>query len=87
MTEEANQIESSETTPESSVDAIEVCPFQAEDRVKRKDGEGCFGIVHEVRSEVTATSGDSSERGLLVIVNWDNGTTSYLTPASLEKAS
>lgn len=61
--------------------------FDVDDRVKRKEVEGCCGTVTEVRAEVTASTGDTSEKGLMVVVQWDNGTHSYFTPQSLEKVS
>ncbi|MCB0353472.1 MAG: hypothetical protein KDD64_08115 [Bdellovibrionales bacterium] len=59
-------------------------PFQANDRVRRKGKESCGGTVRELRREVTATGGDTSSKALMVVVQWDNGTTSYLTPMALE---
>ena len=62
-------------------------PFQKEERVKRKSGKGCQGTVQDVRTEVTASTGDTSEKGWLVNVQWDNGTLSYFAPEALEKVS
>ncbi|MCI5064814.1 hypothetical protein MRY87_03715 [bacterium] len=54
-------------------------------RVKRKgEGRGSLGTVKEIRSEITASGGDSADKGLMVVVNWDTGTQSYLTPNSLD---
>lgn len=55
------------------------------DRVKRTSGEGCHGIVKEVRAETTAAA--SKEKPLLVLVQWDNGTASYFAPESLTKVA
>jgi len=61
--------------------------FKQGDRVVRKDGEGCRGEVITVRTEVTSSTGSNDERGLLINVQWDNGTYSYFTPGSLELVS
>lgn len=54
------------------------------DRVKRVSGQGCHGIVKDVRVETTSAT--SKEKPLLVLVQWDNGTASYFAPESLTKA-
>lgn len=54
------------------------------DRVKRSSGSGCFGIVKELKTEVTATSADAREKGLMVTVLWDDGSFSYFAPEALE---
>ena len=54
------------------------------DRVKRTSGVGCFGVVKDIRSEVTASPSEKTEKNLLVCVLWDNGTQSYFTPDALE---
>jgi hypothetical protein len=59
-------------------------PFGKGDRVKRKNQNGCYGTVVEVRTEVTKTNAQLDERSLLVSVQWDNGTYSYFTPAALQ---
>ncbi len=59
--------------------------IKVEDRVKRADGNGCYGLVKDVRTEITANTLDThKEKALLVSVLWDNGTFSYLTPDNLE---
>lgn len=58
--------------------------FGPNDRVCRKGKNACGGTVRELRREVTATGGDTSSKALMVVVQWDNGTTSYLTPDALE---
>lgn len=60
-------------------------PFRKEERVKRKGGTGCQGTVQDVRTEITASTGDTSEKGWLVNVLWDNGTISYFAPDALER--
>lgn len=55
------------------------------DRVKRKGGKGCFGIVKEIRQEVTASS-ELREPGLSIGVQWDNGTYSFFSVEGLEVA-
>lgn len=54
-----------------------------EARVVRTEGEGCRGVVTSVREDPVA-KGD--ERGVVVGVQWDNGTFSYLTPDALKVA-
>lgn len=60
-------------------------PFKKNERVKRKSGKGCQGTVQDVRTEITASTGDTSEKGWLVNVLWDNGTDSYFAPQGLER--
>ena len=69
-----------------SDEAVENCPIKKDQRVKRKSGTGCLGTVQSVRSETTASTGDLTSKGLLVQVQWDNGTLSYFTPDALEQA-
>lgn len=59
------------------------------DRVKRANGtSGAYGVVREIKQEVTAARTNSSEkekeRSLMVCVQWDNGTQSYFAPDALE---
>lgn len=54
------------------------------DRVKRTQTGGCLGTVKDVRTEVTASSQEAKDKGLMISVRWDNGTTSYLSPEGLE---
>jgi len=54
------------------------------DRVKRAKIPGCHGIVKELRTEVTASSAEAREKSLIISVQWDNGTLSYMTPEALE---
>ena len=58
--------------------------LKAQDRVKRINIPGCLGTVKEIKNEVTAKSQDSREKNLMVSVQWDNGTVSYMTPDALE---
>lgn len=88
MTDEAAKTDKSratKSTPAAEVsDVVAQASIKANDRVRRKKREGCFGTVQDVREEVTATSLDANECGLLVSVLWDNGTFSYFTPDALE---
>lgn len=61
----------------------ELLPLEVGARVMRKQRQGCRGTVKEVRAEVTATTGETEDRGLMVVVDWDNGTQSYFTPNNL----
>ena len=58
--------------------------LKEKDRVKRKNGGGCYGIVQSVQTEITSSSGDTKDKGKLVSVQWDNGTISYFDPSALE---
>lgn len=58
--------------------------LKVNDRVRRVSGEGCYGTVKDIRTEVTSTRSDPKEKGLLITVLWDNGTFSYFSPGSLE---
>lgn len=51
--------------------------------VMRIDGTGVKGVVVSLTEDTTG-KGDSSERGVIVGVQWDNGTMSYLTPDALK---
>jgi hypothetical protein len=58
--------------------------FKVNDRVKRLNSTSCYGTVKDTRYEVTATTGDAGQKGLLITVLWDNGTFSYFGPDGLE---
>jgi hypothetical protein len=61
------------------------CKLKVNDRVKRKSGVGCHGVVKEIRKEITASAGVQREGDALMIrVHWDNGTQSYFCPEALE---
>lgn len=55
-------------------------------RVKRAKKPGCYGIVKDIRTEVTSAreKKDKNKNGLMIRVKWDNGTESYLAPEGLE---
>ncbi len=59
--------------------------FKVNDRVRRVTGQGCWGVVKDVRSEVTSAGRpEEGNKNLMINVQWDNGTLSYFSPASLE---
>lgn len=58
--------------------------LKAGNKVKRKNAEGCTGIVKAIREEVSSSAKDTSEKSPVVTVEWDNGTTSVFAPDSLE---
>jgi len=61
--------------------------FKVNDRVQRATGKGCLGVVKDLRSEITAAGrSEEKEKNLMLNVQWDNGTLSYLSPSSLELA-
>ena len=45
-----------------------------------------MGTVKTLRQETTLAQKESRERSLMVHVQWDNGTLSYLGPEGLELA-
>lgn len=57
------------------------------DRVRRLNTPGCLGTVKEVKTEISATTPEAREKHVLINVQWDNGTLSYLSPAALEIVS
>lgn len=61
--------------------------FKVNDRVKRsREAVGSLGTVKDVRQETTSTTHENREKGILITVQWDNGTFSYHGPAGLERA-
>ncbi|NLF24711.1 MAG: hypothetical protein GX589_03520 [Deltaproteobacteria bacterium] len=58
--------------------------LKVNDRVKRVGVERSYGLIKEVREEIIGTSGDTKDKGILVKVQWDNGTISYFSPESLQ---
>lgn len=58
--------------------------IKANDRVKRTALAGCLGTVKEIKTEVTTSSQEAREKNIMVNVQWDNGTLSYLSPEALE---
>jgi len=66
------------------MEATEIDGIEMDARVVRADGTGCKGIVSSVREDSIA-KGD--ERGIIIGVQWDNGTYSYFTPDALKVAS
>lgn len=58
--------------------------FKINDRVKRNQLSGCLGTVREIRIESSASTQAQRERGILVCVQWDNGTVSFFSPESLD---
>ena len=63
---------------------MEKSQVKVNDRVKRIGRQGCLGLVKAVKEEVVGTTGDKKDKGLLVEVQWDNGTVSYFAPEGLE---
>ena len=57
--------------------------FKIQDRVKRVEGEQSEGTVTMVRAETHGTAAERKERGVIIGVQWDNGTFSYFTPDAL----
>ena len=58
--------------------------IKVQDRVRRLNQPGCHGVVRELKTEVTAVTPEAREKGLMVTVQWDNGTFSYMGPDALE---
>ncbi len=65
------------------MESTELNGIAVDTRVIRAEGEGCRGVVTSVREDPVA-KGD--ERGVVVGVQWDNGTFSYFTPDALKVA-
>lgn len=64
----------------------DIVPFKINDRVRRRNSRCCAGVVQEVRKELAATSVANNETASwMVRVLWDNGTSSYFDPSSLEQ--
>lgn len=63
---------------------MDSCKVKVNDRVKRISAPGCYGTVKDVRTEVTSTTPEQKEKGLMVVVEWDTGTRSYFSPDALE---
>ncbi len=61
----------------------QLLPMEPSARVRRKNGLRSLGTVKEIRTEVTASTGETGDKALMVVVDWDNGTQSYFTPNSL----
>ncbi|MCB0319792.1 MAG: hypothetical protein KDD55_08430 [Bdellovibrionales bacterium] len=61
--------------------------YKVDDRVKRTSGKGPQGTVKDVREEVAGSNkGEAKPEELLIVVQWDNGTCSYVAPTALEHA-
>jgi hypothetical protein len=60
--------------------------LKVNDRVKRLSGEGCIGVVKEIRAETTSIGDSKKEKPVLISVLWDNGTISYFSPEGLQVA-
>jgi hypothetical protein len=58
--------------------------IKLDDRVKRVSIPGCLGTVKEIKTEVTTNNQEAREKNLMINVQWDNGTFSYLSPEALE---
>ena len=59
--------------------------LKVNDRVKRLGFQGCYGAVKEIREEIVGTSGDTTDKAVMVKVQWDNGSLSYFSPEALER--
>jgi len=62
---------------------MESAKIKVNDRVKRTNGNGCQGLVKDIRYE-TSTTGDNKEKPPMVVVFWDNGSQSYCAVEALE---
>ena len=65
-------------------DTNKTTEIKVDDKVRRIEGAGNIGLVIALREEVTSTSGEVGEKGLMINVLWDNGTQSYFSPEALE---
>lgn len=60
--------------------------FKVNDRVKRATDFGSLGTVKDLKMEVSQSSAEVREKGLMIVVQWDNGTVSYHGTDSLVAA-
>ena len=60
--------------------------FKEKGKVKRVQGSPALGIVTSIRADSGGGASERGERGIMVGVQWDNGTFSYFTPDALELA-
>ncbi len=61
--------------------------FKVNDRVQRASGKGPLGFVTSIRTDSLAVSSTREESGILLGVQWDNGSYSFFTPTSLKHHS
>ena len=59
--------------------------FKEKDRVRSLNSKGSLGTVIQVRKEAITNSASKKAIPQLIKVQWDNGTSSYFDPSSLEK--
>lgn len=69
---------------ESSAHNGNAIEFKEKDRVQRTNGQGPLGFVVSIRHDSAAVSSTREESGVLVGVNWDNGSYSFFTPSALK---
>ena len=60
--------------------------YKVDDRVKRANSAGGLGTVRDLKTEISQASAESKEKGLMIVVAWDNGTVSYHGTDSLAPA-
>jgi hypothetical protein len=59
--------------------------FAVNTRVKKKSGDGPYGVVDEVREEINTSATDRPKaKKYLIKVRWDSGTVSFFAPDALE---
>jgi len=59
--------------------------FAVNTRVKKRNGEGPYGVVDEVREEINTSATDRPKaKKYLIRVRWDSGTVSFFAPDALE---
>ena len=58
--------------------------IKEKDKVRRHDQKGPFGVVSALRYDSAGGNSDRHEKGVIIGVQWDNGTFSYLTPDALD---
>jgi hypothetical protein len=74
------------TIEESALNEVQVpIVFSPNTRVKKKNGEGSYGTVDEVREEINTSATDRPKaKKYLIKVRWDSGTISFFAPEALE---
>ncbi len=61
--------------------------WKVNDRVRRSNNQGCYGIIKNIRTEVTGSAKNGAEKPVIITVLWDNGTLSQFASEGLEAVS
>ena len=61
--------------------------LEVNSRVRDIKGSRCLGVIKEIREEIVGTSGDTTDKAVLIKILWDNGTFSYISEDAIEVVS